>query len=89
VLDNVLEVEHRFLGPKVRRVFVPEDGPVDQFATLGVPMPNAVMARDASSTTTAASTDPASTCAANDQSGVCLKNVTNSTFTLPIALGIA
>jgi hypothetical protein len=74
VLGNILEVEHRFLGPRVRRVFVPEDGPVDQFAALGVPVPNAVMARDA-----AASTDPAST----------LKNVTNSTFILPIALGIA
>lgn len=88
-LDNVLEVEHRFLGPRVRRVYMPEDGLMDRFVALGVDAPNAVVARAAAATTTAVSTDPASTCSANDQSGVCLKNVTNSTFTLPIALGIA
>jgi hypothetical protein len=85
LLDDVLEGAHRFLGPRVRRAFVPEDGPVDQF--LGVAVPNAVMARAAAATTS--STTATSTCTSNDQSNTCLQNVTNSTFTLPIALGVA
>ncbi len=84
MLDDVLEGAHRFLGPRVRRVFLPEDGPVDQF--LGIAVPNAVMARAAAATTS--STTATSTCVANDQSNTCLQNVTNSTFTLPIVLGV-
>jgi hypothetical protein len=84
ILDDVLEGAHRYIGPRVRRVFVPEDGPVDQF--LGIAVPNAVMARAAATTS---STTATSTCTSNDQSNTCLQNVTNSTFTLPIALGIA
>jgi hypothetical protein len=84
VLGDVFEGAYRFLGPRVRRVFVPEDGPVDQF--LGIAVPNAVVARDATAT---ASSTATSTCTSNDQSNTCLQNVTNSTFTLPIALGVA
>lgn len=82
-LDDVLEGAHRFLGPRVRRVFVPEDGPVDQF--LGIAVPDAVMARDATATTSSATT---STCISNDQTNTCQHGITNSTFTVPIALGI-
>ena len=85
MLDDVLEGAHRYLGPRVRGVFVPEDGPVDQF--LGIAVPNAVMARAATTRTSAATAT--STCTSNDQSNTCLQNVTNSTFTLPIALGVA
>jgi hypothetical protein len=84
ILDDVLEGAHRYLGPRVRRVFIPEDGPVDQF--LGIAVPNAVVARAAAATS---STTATSTCTSNDQSNTCLQNVTNSTFTLPIALGVA
>jgi hypothetical protein len=85
MLDDVLEGAHRYLRPKVRQVFVPEDGPVDQFLEIAVP--NAVMARAAASTTS--STTTTTSCTSNDQSNTCLQNVTNSTFTLPIALGVA
>jgi hypothetical protein len=85
MLDDVLEGAHRYLGPRVRRVFVAEDGPVDQF--LGIAVPNAVIARAATTRTSAATA--ASTCTSNDQSNTCLQNVTNSTFTLPVALGVA
>jgi hypothetical protein len=84
MLGDVLEGAHRYLGPRVRRVFVPVDGPVDQF--LGIAVPNAIMARTAAATTSPTAT---STCTSNDQSNTCLQNVTNSTFTLPIALGVA
>lgn len=83
MLDDALEGAHRYLGPRVRRVFVPEDGPVDQF--LGIAVPNAVMARAAATTSPTAT----STCTSNAQSDTCLQNVTNSTFTLPVALGVA
>jgi hypothetical protein len=84
VLDEILEGAHRFLGPRVRRVIVPEDGPVDQF--LGIAVTNAIIPRDATSTSSPTAT---SSCTSNDQSNTCSQGVTNSTFTLPIALGIA
>ena len=56
---------------------MPDEDVMAQMSGLQVANPNAVMPRDA-----------ASTCGPNDSTGVCEKPLSNSTFTLPIILGI-
>lgn len=76
-LDNGFPLDRRLLGSKARRLAMPDVDIMAQVSALQVANPNAVMPRDA-----------ATTCGPNDNTGVCEKPVSNSTFTLPIILGI-